>query len=353
MAQENEAQGPLAVPGAGEVMGLGGLLRGWRAAAGSRLGRTKPLSQVEVALRAGISDRRYRQYEKGAVPGPDTVDRLARALLLGPDERQALFYYAGGVAPSAPATSLGDTPARRSLELLLTLQMPRPAYISDASWNIAATNKAMADWFPWVLEPGANLMRWALLHRDARVQLSGWDGHARSYLAMLRMALAQRKNDLALTSLLRELLEDPDCRRMWNESPQVASHRDGDRFRLLIPRFHDQPLEVVSHVLVPASYPDLRFVVITWLDDDPDLVSSQSHAEPEASVDGYPLEPSTPSALPPDLADTEAVGLYMTRLRSSLPEAEADATAELDAQMEALERSLELARRLRRQIPNS
>ncbi|WND17540.1 hypothetical protein RI060_09365 [Streptomyces janthinus] len=36
----------------------------------------------------------------------------------------------------------------------------------------------MARWFPWVLEPGANLMRWVLTATAAREQIVDWPRHA-------------------------------------------------------------------------------------------------------------------------------------------------------------------------------
>jgi transcriptional regulator with XRE-family HTH domain len=242
-------------PQAEELMGLAGLLRAWRTVAGERTGLGKPLSQAEVAHAAGMSERWYRELERGATPrlNRDTIDRLAAALLLGGDEKVTLYHYTLGSAPLTRSSPLGDSPARSALQL------------NDAAWNIVGHNQAMADWLPWVLEPGANLMRWVLCSAEGREQLIGWDGHARIYLAMIRQALARFPNDLALTALLSEVLEDPDCRRFWNEGPNFMTHRDGHHFRLNIPRFAPGEIDVVSQVLVPASYPDLRFVVISWL----------------------------------------------------------------------------------------
>lgn len=251
-------------------MGLAGLLRAWRVGAGEMLGLGKAVSQAEVAHAAGMSERWYRELERGATPrlDRDTLERLAEALRLGSDERLTLFYYTVGGVPLARSSPIGDTPANRALHLLVEQQMPRPAYLSDAAWSIVGYNQAMADWFPWVLEPGANLIRWALLNPDARRQLVGWEGHARIYLAMMRQALARLPQDLALTALLNEALTDPDCHRYWHEGPAVVTYRDGHHFRLSIPQFAPAEINVVSQVLIPSSYPDLRFVVISWLSSE-------------------------------------------------------------------------------------
>ncbi|MFF9644717.1 helix-turn-helix transcriptional regulator [Kitasatospora aureofaciens] len=273
----NRRQGDPDPTPAEELMGLAGLLRAWRKAAGMELGLGKHLPQAEVAAAAGKSERWYRELESGATLRLDreTIERMAEVLLLGNEERLTLYYYTQGSAPLEKSSPLGDSAAHGALQLLLHQQEPRPAYLSDASWNIVGYNRAMSDWFPWVLEPGANLIKWGLTSKEARTQLVGWDHHARIYLAMVRQALARFKNDLALTALLAEVRKDPIVDAFWQEGPTLVSHRDGHHFRLDIPRFESQ-IDVVSQVLVPATYPDLRFVVISYLgsEDEPEATEA-------------------------------------------------------------------------------
>ncbi|MFF5809215.1 helix-turn-helix transcriptional regulator [Streptomyces sp. NPDC012746] len=260
-------QSPDPRPALNELIGLAGLLRVWRAAAGTKLRRSKPLSQAEVAARAGMTERWYGELERGASPRLKRakIDQLAEALLLDEDQRETLYLYTDGASPPRAVTPPGHTPGLHPLQLLLDHQMPRPAYLSDVAWNIVGFNRAMAQWFPWVLEPRANLMRWALLHPDAREQYVGWEDHARIYLAMLRMALVRHDRLPELTALLNEVLADSACRRIWENKPELVSNRDGHVFRLHISRFDHQDIEVVSQVLYPAAFQDLRFVAITWL----------------------------------------------------------------------------------------
>ncbi|MEW5530571.1 helix-turn-helix transcriptional regulator [Streptomyces virginiae] len=260
-------QSPDRRPALDELIGLAGLLREWRAAAGTKMRRSKPLSQAEVAARAGMTERWYGELERGASPRlrRPKIDQLAEALLLDEDQRETLYLYTDGGSPPRSPTPPGYADGLHPLQLLLDHQMPRPAYLSDAAWNIVGFNRAMAQWFPWVLERGANLMRWALLHPDAREQYVGWEDHARIYLAMVRMALVKHDRLPELVSVLNEVLADEDCRRIWDSKPELVSHRDGHVFRLNISRFDHQDIEVVSQVLYPAAFPDLRFVAITWL----------------------------------------------------------------------------------------
>ncbi|MFG2289124.1 helix-turn-helix transcriptional regulator [Streptomyces sp. NPDC048595] len=238
-----------------------GLLRAWRAAAGRKLGRGKPLTQAEVAAELGVSVRWYRDVERGG-PGrlsPATADRLAEVLLLGPDERMALRRFVAGGSP--PTRASGALPTG-SLQALLDMQMPYPAYCTDGVWDLVACNQAMKEWFPWVHEPRANLLRWALASPEAREQFVHWSEHATTYLAQLRFALAAMPGNAELSALRDELLRNPQCRRLWEEEPRVVAYGDGHRYALRLPRFGRRQISVVSHVLVPAYHQDLRFVVL-------------------------------------------------------------------------------------------
>ncbi|MFB7268031.1 hypothetical protein ACFCXH_38715 [Streptomyces nojiriensis] len=129
--------------------------------------------------------------------------------------------------PSPPEYSDGLHP----LQLLLDHQMPRPAYLSDAAWNIVGYNRAMAQWFPWVLKPRANLMRWVLLDPDDQEQYVEWEEHARISLAMVRMALVKHDRLPELVSVLNEVLADEDCRRIWDSKPEFLCGRGQQRSR--------------------------------------------------------------------------------------------------------------------------
>lgn len=251
-----------------ENQGLPRFLRAWRAAAGEKLGRSKPLSQAEVAHRAGMSDRWLRDMERGFLPRPDrhTMDRLAEALMLEPDQRLTLFLYTVGCPAPKGVTAIHDSPEHRALQLVINQQQPKPAYLSDSGWDLIAYNDAMADWFPWVRDKNANLMRWALIMPESRDQLLSWSSHARVYLAMLRLQLARYPEHETLLPLRDEILEDPVCRRLWEEDTQVVANRDGHHFRLRLPKFGGQEIDLISQVLIPANLMDLRLVLLTWPD---------------------------------------------------------------------------------------
>ncbi|WP_030275262.1 helix-turn-helix transcriptional regulator [Streptomyces sp. NRRL B-24484] len=244
--------------------GLNVLLRSWRTRAGSRLGLGKPLPQVDVAGRVGMSERWYRDLERGTLPrlDPRVLAGLADVLLLDADERATLYLYALGGTPYVAPPVPGRAPDLHALQELLDRQMPRPAYLTDSSWNVIGHNRAMAEWFPWVLAPDANLIRWGLTSDEAREQMLDWPQHARMYLAMVRFAMAQHPDDPGLATLLADVLQDPTCRRFWQERTCVVANRDGHLFRLRLPHVSPDVIDAVTQVLIPAGHQGLRFVVV-------------------------------------------------------------------------------------------
>ncbi|MFD8970390.1 helix-turn-helix domain-containing protein [Streptomyces sp. NPDC059568] len=104
----------------GQLMGLAGLLRAWRATAGEKRGLGRPMSQEEVVVGLGYRSLRwYQALESGARPRLDrqVIDALADVLLLGRDERAALHLYALGTLRFVLAHQLilrSRRPRRRS-----------------------------------------------------------------------------------------------------------------------------------------------------------------------------------------------------------------------------------------------
>ncbi|MFF3555362.1 helix-turn-helix transcriptional regulator [Streptomyces tsukubensis] len=251
--------------------GLPRFLRAWRAEAGRKIGRKRPMSQAMVAARCGMTDRWIRKLEAGypPEPEPERMEALADALLLEADQRLTLFLYTIGCNPPAGVTSAHDynSPEHRAIQLVLDQQDPRPAYVSDADWNIVAFNRAMGEWWPWVLEEGANLMRWGLISPESREQMVSWESHARVYLSMIRLELLRKRPRSVLPGILEKALEDPLVRSYWDEDTTVLANRDGHHFRLRLPRFENEEIDIISQVFVPARFDNLRLVLLTWPDE--------------------------------------------------------------------------------------
>ncbi|MEU1006910.1 helix-turn-helix domain-containing protein [Streptomyces sp. NPDC005890] len=247
-----------------EFKGLTTLLRAWRLAAGLQQRRGKALSQKEVAERAGVSERWYRSLESGSAVSlpPDVLDKLAEALDLGPDERLALYSHALSGSTFTRPTPVVDRGTVAALRQLVNDTLRVPAYLTDYAWNIIGYNAQMAAWFPWVREPSANLLRWALTSPGGRANLLDWREEIGHYLAQLRFSLVTWPEDPALNELLAHILQVPECREVWYRQSQVVAYRQGHRFRLSLPAVSPRELVVTAQVLLPAFHADVRLVML-------------------------------------------------------------------------------------------
>ncbi|MGM0347549.1 hypothetical protein [Streptomyces sp. Adlamb9] len=98
---------------------------------------------------------------------------------------------------------------------------------------------------------------------------------------MLKFAQAVRPDDAELERLIEDIEKDVDARHVWETEHDMGETRDGHVFRMNVPALREI-IEVVSHVLYPASMPDCRFVVITWVegtgDDERDALGGTRDA---------------------------------------------------------------------------
>ncbi|MFI0979746.1 helix-turn-helix transcriptional regulator [Streptomyces sp. NPDC021093] len=278
-ASINAPGGRNAAPAALEL-GPAGLLRAWRAAAGEKRGLGRPLTQKEVARGIGRSVRWYIELEGSATPRLErsVLDALARELMLDADQEASLHLHALGGAVTRAAPSLSAEKAAL-LQHLLDQQMPNPAYICDVNWDIIGYNAAMVEWYPWVLQSGANLMRWVLCSDEARKRFVNWEQDAIVHLEQLRYSLAEHPRNIQLQELLECVLQDSDCRRLWDANVNVRRSGDGHHFFQVLPPHGCEIVHLVRNILYPASLPHSRLVVINSLGNDdaaPESVDSES-----------------------------------------------------------------------------
>jgi transcriptional regulator with XRE-family HTH domain len=113
------------------------LLKGWRT--------TRKISQLELSLTAGISQRQLSFIESGrARPSRDTVLHLAEALEVPLRERNTLLQ-AAGFSAVYPIRNLDDpslSAVRDALNLLLERHEPNPALLVDRQTNFLSANRA-------------------------------------------------------------------------------------------------------------------------------------------------------------------------------------------------------------------
>jgi transcriptional regulator with XRE-family HTH domain len=153
-------------------------LRRWR--------RSRRISQLELALRAGTTQRHVSYVEQGrSRPGRTMVLRLAESLELSLRERNALLLTAG-YAPVFAESRLDDAlgPVRDALHRILAGHMPYPAVVAGPGGRLVAANAATdvltEGAAPDLLAPPVNVLRLAV-HPDGmgpRVEnLAEWGRH--------------------------------------------------------------------------------------------------------------------------------------------------------------------------------
>lgn len=125
------------------------------------------LSQLELALQAGMSQRHLSCVETGrAQPSPELLHRLLSTLDTPLPTRNRVFL-AAGYAPRYAALGLNDPglePVRMALMHLLKANNPAPAIVIDSHWQVLVANRATQALFQLLglplqaLEQGFNLL---------------------------------------------------------------------------------------------------------------------------------------------------------------------------------------------------
>ena len=186
---------------------VGALLREWR--------RRRRLSQLELALEAGVSTRHLSFVETGrSQPSAEMVLTLAEQLEVPLRERNQLLL-AAGYAPRYRAHSLDDpelASVRDAVGHVLAGHEPYPAFAVDRLWTMIASNAALGPLLEGVSEvllvPPVNCIRVAL-HPDGLapriLNLPEWKGH----LVHRLQREADATGDPGLVELLDEALGYP------------------------------------------------------------------------------------------------------------------------------------------------
>jgi transcriptional regulator with XRE-family HTH domain len=182
---------------------FGGALRAWRT--------RRRLSQLELALRAGTTQRHVSFMESGrSVPGRGMVVRVAESMSLPLRERNGLLL-AAGYAASYPETALDDVrlrPVLDGLQRLLDGHRPYPAVVVDRYGVLVASNDGFAILTEGaaaeLLKPPVNVLRLALHPHGMAPRVRNLDAWARHILERLHEETA-RNPDARLDSLRSEL----------------------------------------------------------------------------------------------------------------------------------------------------
>ncbi|HVV07859.1 helix-turn-helix transcriptional regulator [Amycolatopsis sp.] len=176
--------------------------------------RTPGLRREELALLAGISATWYTYLEQGRDirPSGQVLGSLATALRLSDSEREHLLALASDseaeLAPEWLPAQVAAIPA---------LVEPNPAYITGASYDVLARNKAADELFPGLdVAPVPNVARWMFTDDRSRYVLVDWEREAQGLLARLRVAAGRHPGDPRFTRLVEELhAQSPEVRDWW------------------------------------------------------------------------------------------------------------------------------------------
>jgi len=178
----------------------------------------RKLSQLELSLRAGISQRHLSFLETGrSTPSRETLLLLAATLELPMRERNVLLTQSGFASvyreSSVQVAELAT--ARRALEMILLHHEPYPALVLDGSCNILMANKGVSritKLFPvsgFAADQAAkpNLIRLMLRSDGFRPYVSNWETFAWNALHRLRCDLEASPSNSELRAILAELRE--------------------------------------------------------------------------------------------------------------------------------------------------
>jgi transcriptional regulator with XRE-family HTH domain len=157
---------------------------------------SRRLSQLELALRAGTTQRHLSFIESGrSVPGREMVIRLGESLELPLRERNE-FLLAAGFAPAYPQTPLDHealAPVMDALEHVLAAHVPYPAIIVDRHGELVAANAAQHILFDGcaaeLLVSPANAYRIALHPDGMAPRIANFPDWARHVLEGIRADL--------------------------------------------------------------------------------------------------------------------------------------------------------------------
>jgi len=200
---------------------FGELLREWR--------MTRNLTQLDLALEAGVSQRHVSFLESGrSQPSRPMILQLAEALELPLRERNVLLDSAGFAALYEHRALAGSAmqPVRDALEMQLRHHEPYPALVVDRDWNLLMANTALHQLFSFLgdvqkvwaetnPDGGKNVMRLTMHPAGLRSYCQNWDELAPAMLQRVRRD-AKLTGSPVLTQLLEELQADPDLRPHWN-----------------------------------------------------------------------------------------------------------------------------------------
>lgn len=196
--------------------------------------RTPGLRREEVAQISGIGLTWYTWLEQGRdIPASEqTVELLARALRLNPEEHRYLRRLAGlhSTAHHEPHPE-SDASIQRTLDSLV----PNPAYVLSRRFDYVAWNEAYTRIYrdPSDLPAGRRNLMWAMF-TDPRMQqlLPDWERRAFVLMAQFRAVAGRHAEDGRFGELVAALeCDSPKFRQWWQRYPVMEFKRELHRIQ--------------------------------------------------------------------------------------------------------------------------
>ncbi|MCO5400906.1 helix-turn-helix transcriptional regulator [Ralstonia soli] len=192
--------------------------------------RTAGLRREEVAQLANISIDWYVRIEQGrdVRPSVATIEAIARALMLSPDERA---HMRGLARAESAFTASAERPAAEAVPDVLrraVAGMVLPAHVRSyrtelLCWNEATTQLFMD--FGTMPPEDRNSLVYMFLYANARERFVEWENEARRMLAKFRAVYDPHADDPVLAALVERLRTDSREFDTWWRQHEVRAQR--------------------------------------------------------------------------------------------------------------------------------
>ncbi len=243
---------------ASPVSAFGRQMRQWR--------RISGLSQLELSVRAGMSQRHVSFIETGrSRPGEDVIHKVAEALDVPLRDRN-LMLQAAGLSPSYQEMPLTDemaVPYGMVVQKMLDAHMPYPAFVINRWWEVVDANDTGRKLFPMFVDGPTDLVEAVLAPGPIREMIDNFPAASWTFLRRLRREVALAGPDERMDGLLNRAeayLEDipPDIEKPGEDlvvCPNLKINGQTIRTVSMVARFGTAREVTLSELRVELMYP--------------------------------------------------------------------------------------------------
>jgi transcriptional regulator with XRE-family HTH domain len=225
----------------------------------------KRLRQDDAAILSGLSTRWYAALERGAVENPSLklIENVANGLRMSPAERSAFHVLSRGQdAPMPSVAPAGAWPEAGPAQRELIARLDAPAALTDETWTLTVSNKALTAWTDGCLDrvlPHERNLAVFLFTPVAERLLPDIRAYRRAVVAGLRYQYVRHIGSERFNGVIRTLLETgPEARDLWGRH-EIALPRRNSAIRV---RHHQGTVET-STLMTPLS--PRTWLMAAWL----------------------------------------------------------------------------------------